>query len=76
MRDSLLSTREVRFAADQAFLSLIVQLIAGLPPDTLSTPGTLTASFVQCVSEIASDHGGKVPLHVRLFLQWMHGGID
>jgi len=70
--DSLLSTLEGRIAAPDASPSLIAQLIAGLPSDTVSAPRTLPASLVQRLNEIASHHGGKVPLHGRLFAQWMH----
>merc|ERR1711957_755180 len=70
--DSLLSTLEGRIAAPEASPSLIAQLIAGLPSDTVLAPRTLPASLVQRLNEIASHHGGKVPLHGRLFAQWMH----
>ena len=64
---SLISTLEGRIAAPKASPSLLAQLIAGLPSDTVSAPRTLPDSLVQRLNEIASHHGEEVPLHGRLF---------
>ena len=64
---SLISTFEGRIAAPKASPSLLAQLIAGLPSDTVSAPRTLPDSLAQRFSETASHHGEKVPLHGRLF---------
>ena len=69
---SLISTLEGRIAAPKASPSLLAQLIAGLPSDTVSAPRTLPDSLAQRLNETASHHGEKVPLHGRLFAQWMH----
>jgi hypothetical protein len=66
---SLISTLEGRIAAPKASPSLLAQLIAGLPSDTVSAPRTLPDSLAQRLNETASHHGEKVPLHGRLFAQ-------
>merc|ERR1712187_308343 len=36
------------------------------------TPRTLSAPLLYRLHDIAKTHGGTVPLHGRLFAQWMH----
>merc|ERR1719517_101226 len=50
----------------------IAELVAGLRSDTVDAPRHLTASLVSRLEEIADHHDGLVPLHGRLFAQWMH----
>jgi hypothetical protein len=40
--------------------------------DTVSGPRELPAPLRSRLDEIAGRHGGRVPLHSRLFAQWMH----
>merc|ERR1719277_1876322 len=40
--------------------------------DTIKVPRELPESLLGRLHEIALYHGGKVPLHGRLFAQWMH----
>merc|ERR1739848_234658 len=39
---------------------------------TVQAPRSLPAPLLFRLNEIAENHGGKVPLHGRLFAQWMH----
>merc|ERR1740130_1685644 len=43
-----------------------------MPTATVHAPRNLSQTLMQRLDEIASQHGGKVPLHGRLFAQWMH----
>lgn len=52
--------------------ALIAQVISALPSDTVDAPRSLSAAQLQRLEEIADLHGGQVPLHGRLFAQWMH----
>jgi diadenosine tetraphosphatase ApaH/serine/threonine PP2A family protein phosphatase len=70
--EALLGTLEDRIAAPEATPALIAQMVAGLPSDTMQAPRDLSSSLVQRLEEIAVHHGGRVPLHGRLFAQWMH----
>merc|ERR1719352_1271120 len=35
-------------------------------------PQNLTAQMVSKLHSVAAEHGGQVPLHGRLFSQWLH----
>jgi len=50
----------------------LATLVARLPSDTVDAPRNLSAPLVGRLHEIASNHGGSVPLHGRLFAQWLH----
>merc|ERR1719277_492235 len=50
----------------------IVELVSSLPSDTMATPRNLSAALLRRLNEVAAHHSGRVPLHGRLFAQWMH----
>merc|ERR1740130_1383352 len=43
-----------------------------MPTATVHAPRNLSQTLMQRLDEIASQHGGKLLLHGRLFAQWMH----
>jgi len=46
--------------------------VAALGSSTVQAPRNLNAPLLYRLNEIAEGHGGTVPLHGRLFAQWMH----
>jgi len=50
------------------------QLVANLKPDgsMASYPRTLPSALVDRLNQVADHHQGLVPLHGRLFKQWLH----
>jgi len=50
----------------------IVDVVSALPSASVSAPRTLPAALVRKLQEVAVHHNGLVPLHSRLFAQWMH----
>merc|ERR1719375_93798 len=70
--DGLLEHLENKIAAPEATPKAIVALIENLPSDTVTAPRTLSQTLLARLDEIAAGHGGTVPLHGRLFAQWMH----
>merc|ERR1719418_183184 len=50
----------------------IVDIVSSTPSDTEAAPRNLSATLVTRLDDIASRHGGRVPLHGRLFMQWLH----
>merc|ERR1719201_2336839 len=50
----------------------IAELVAKLPSSTRTAPRQLSPTLRRRLDEIADAHGGSVPLHGRLFSQWMH----
>jgi len=69
---SLLGHLEKNIAAPVASPKHIVDLVSKLRSDTVDAPRNLSAALVNRLGEIADHHDGQVPLHGRLFAQWMH----
>lgn len=70
--EELLAHVEQRIGAPSADVKTIIDMIAALPSETVAAPRSLPASLRSRLEDIASAHQGKVPLHGRLFAQWMH----
>jgi len=64
---------EKALVAPSATPQSIMKVVSALSSDTVDAPRTLSASLMKRLDEIAAHHGdGLVPLHGRLFSQWMH----
>merc|ERR1719453_2663294 len=50
----------------------ITALVSKLPSSTVPAPRVLSASLLDRLNAIADTHNGVIPLHGRLFAQWMH----
>mmetsp|Transcript_62126 Transcript_62126/g.201462 ORF Transcript_62126/g.201462 Transcript_62126/m.201462 type:complete len:562 (+) Transcript_62126:226-1911(+) len=52
----------------------IAELVAALssPSDSVGAPRTLSDALLSRLDQVAASNGGVVPLHGRLFAQWMH----
>lgn len=70
--EGLMQHLERDIAAPSAVPSQIVESVSALHSDTVDAPRNLSASLVGRLHEIAEVHSGRVPLHGRLFAQWMH----
>jgi hypothetical protein len=70
--EGLLSKLEDDIKAPEASSERIAALVAGLPSSSRTAPRQLSAMLRQRLDQIADAHGGSVPLHGRLFSQWMH----
>jgi len=70
--EGLLGNLEREIATPTAEPHRIAALVASMPSDTMDAPRNLSSSLVGRLDEIAQNHGGRVPLHGRLFAQWMH----
>jgi len=62
--------REIRVPA--AGSERIAALVASMPSDTMDAPRNLSTALLIRLEAIAERHDGRVPLHGRLFAQWMH----
>jgi hypothetical protein len=56
------------FAAPQR----LAEIVAKIPSASVSAPRDLPEALLGRLDEIASHHGGVVPLHGRLFAQFLH----
>jgi len=70
--EDLLGHLERKVGAPQAPEMEVARLVAALPSDTVEAPRFLSSAVLGRLSEIAASNGGLVPLHGRLFAQWMH----
>jgi len=69
---SLLNRIEVQLQKPTAKASQILQLVSGLSSPTIEAPRNLSAALVGSLEKVAHMHGGEIPMHGRLFAQWMH----
>lgn len=70
--EGLLGHLEREVAAPQASVERIAAVVSSLPSSTVQAPRALSAELLSRLEEVASHHGGTVPLHGRLFAQWLH----
>lgn len=68
----LMEHLERHIKAPSAQASQIADLVSHLESDTVAAPRNLSSSLQARLGEIGRLHGGEVPLHGRLFAQWMH----
>jgi len=70
--EGLLGHLEEKLATPEATASAIASIVGSLPSSTVSAPRELSANLRRRLDDITLHHGGQVPLHGRLFAQWMH----
>merc|ERR1719401_819560 len=70
--EDLMSHLEKSLGAASAAPERIEELVAELPSGTVPAPRVLPTALSERLREMAARHGGQVPLHSRLFAQWMH----
>jgi len=70
--EGLLRHLEQKIAAPDANPERIAELVSELPSDTIDAPRNLSSALLTRLNEIAKHHSGQIPLHGRLFAQWMH----
>jgi len=70
--EGLLLDIERKFARPDVAPKEIAAHIAAMPSSTVPANRTLPAWLLRRLNDVAAYHGGLVPLHGRLFMQWMH----
>lgn len=68
----LLQRLEGDVAGPTAAPERIVQHVSAMPSDTVHAPRNLSTALLGRLHEIAQVHAGQIPLHGRLFAQWLH----
>jgi hypothetical protein len=63
---------EEKIGASTATPGEISALVAALPSATVLANRMLSPLLLQRLEEVAAHHGGQIPLHGRLFAQWLH----
>jgi len=69
---SLLNQIEVSVQAPVARPQQILELVSNLPSSTIAAPRNLSSALVSALNDVAKAHDGQIPLHSRLFAQWLH----
>jgi hypothetical protein len=70
--ESLLGHIEEKIAAPEATPATIAAIVENLPSATVTSSRKLSPQLLTRLDDIAALHDGKIPLHARLFSQWMH----
>jgi len=70
--EGLMGHLEREIATPNAKPQRIAALVASMPSDTIDAPRNLPTALLSRLDAIAERHAGLVPLHGRLFAQWMH----
>jgi hypothetical protein len=70
--EGLLGHLEREIGAPQSTVQVITQIVSSLPSSTVTAPRTLSPDLIGRLQDVADHHGGSVPLHGRLFAQWLH----
>lgn len=70
--EPLLASMERDIQSPESEPERIVELVSAMLSGPGQAPKNLSAPLLYRLDEIAANHGGTVPLHGRLFAQWMH----
>lgn len=70
--DELLNELEGSIKAPSAPPARILELVGKLASSSMSSPKPAQADLVATLKDIAERNDGEVPLHGRLFAQWLH----
>eukprot|EP00929_Paragymnodinium_shiwhaense_P000523 TRINITY_DN100760_c0_g1_i1.p2 TRINITY_DN100760_c0_g1~~TRINITY_DN100760_c0_g1_i1.p2 ORF type:complete len:572 (-),score=194.51 TRINITY_DN100760_c0_g1_i1:86-1801(-) len=70
--ETLMSDIEGEVQAPTATPEEVLKIVSNLDSATIESPRVLPTVMVKRLEKIAEHHGGQVPLHGRLFAQWMH----
>jgi len=70
--EELINELEGEIRAPIASVEHLVRLVRSLSSATVEAPRQVSTDLVAKLQGIADHHGGSVPLHGRLFAQWMH----
>lgn len=70
--EGLMSELEGKVGGPKAQPSQLLDIIQNLSSSTVNAPRNLPAHLSTKLNVIADRHGGDVPIHGRLFAQWLH----
>jgi len=70
--EAIMTRLEQSIASSAAKPQVIAELVSATASDTVSAPRVLAAPLRNRLDDIANRHGGRIPIHGRLFAQWMH----
>jgi len=70
--ENLMGSLEEKIGASEAAPSVIGKMVSSMRSSTVTSSHQISGSLESRLNDIARAHGGMVPLHGRLFAQFMH----
>jgi hypothetical protein len=70
--EDLLSQIEREVKAPTSTAEELIRLVAKVSSPSVASPRQLSATLLDRLNQVAAKNGGRVPLHGRLFAQWIH----
>jgi len=70
--EAILGHLEREVASTDAAPERIIGIVSHLASASVEVPRILPSSLVSRLDDVARHHSGRVPLHGRLFSQWLH----
>ncbi|CAK9022074.1 unnamed protein product [Durusdinium trenchii] len=70
--EALMDQVEKNLEAPMGTAEKIADVVSGLASASQPANRTLSPRLLQLLDDVAGHHGGMVPIHGRLFAQWMH----
>eukprot|EP00930_Biecheleria_cincta_P040262 TRINITY_DN2759_c0_g1_i5.p1 TRINITY_DN2759_c0_g1~~TRINITY_DN2759_c0_g1_i5.p1 ORF type:complete len:608 (-),score=128.55 TRINITY_DN2759_c0_g1_i5:227-1951(-) len=70
--EALMAPIEQQVGAHEATTERILEIVSKLASSTVPAPRELPKDLRDRLEDIANHHAGTVPLHGRLFAQWLH----
>jgi len=68
----LMTQVEEKVSRPTATPAVIGEAVGSISSEFVLAPRQMSSSMMKRLEDIATRHGGEVPLHGRLFAQWMH----
>jgi len=70
--ESLFGKIERAAGAQTSTPGQIAQMVANMASDTVDAPRNISSTLMSRLNDISAYHRGQIPVHGRLFAQWMH----
>lgn len=70
--EALMSELESQVQGPVASPQYLLMLITNMSSSSIDAPRVLPKVLTEKLHDVAARHGGEVPLHSRLFAQWLH----
>jgi len=70
--EDLMGHIEKAVGQPDATTAQVFEIVTNLPSNTEQAPRSIAQNLRSLLGEVAEQHDGRVPLHGRLFAQWMH----
>merc|ERR1719159_671796 len=70
--EDILNTIEVAVKQPTAPAANLLSIVGNLSSTAIDAPRNLSSHLTSALDSVAKLHGGEVPLHGRLFAQWLH----